>query len=51
MNLYVKIGEKIIIKFGDIEVEKQTFHQHKIPISKKWIDINKIMVANKVSFG
>ena len=24
-----------IIKFGDIEIHKQTFHQHKEPISKK----------------
>ena len=25
--------EKTIIKFGDIEIEKQKFNQHKIPIS------------------
>ena len=24
-----------IIKFGDIEIEKQNFHQHKEPISMK----------------
>ena len=39
--------EKTIIKFGDIEIE----HQYKRPISKKYIDINKIVVSNKVSFG
>ena len=34
--------EKIIIKFGDTEIEKQIFQQHKRPISIKNIDINKI---------
>ena len=29
--------EKTVIKFGDIEIEKQNFHQHKRPISKKKI--------------
>ena len=37
--------EKTIIKFGDIEIEKQKFHQHKRPISIKNIDINKIVVS------
>ena len=40
-----------IIKFGDAEIHKQKFHQHKRPISIKNIDINKIEVSNKVSFG
>ena len=43
--------EKIIIKFGDIEIEKQKLHQHKRPISIKNLDINEIVVSNKVSFG
>ena len=38
-----------IIKFGDIEIQK--FHQHKGPISIKNINVNKIVVSNKVSFG
>ena len=38
------------MKFGDIEIEKQKFH-HKRPVSMKNIDINKIVVSNKVSFG
>ena len=30
--------EKKIIKFGDIEIEKQKFHLNKRPVSiKKWI--------------
>ena len=40
-----------IIKFGDTEIEKYKFHQHKNPILINNIDINKIVVSNKVSFG
>ena len=40
-----------ITKFGDIEIEKQTFHQHKKPISIKNIDNNKIVVPNEFCFG
>ena len=50
MKLDIKM-EKITIKFGDIEIEKPKKHQHKRPISMKNIDINKIVVADKVSFG
>ena len=50
MKVYIKI-EKTIKKTGDIEIEKQKFHQHKRAISIKNIDINKIVVSNKVSFG
>ena len=37
-----------IINSGDIEIEKQKFHQHKEPISIQHIDINKMTVSNKV---
>ena len=40
-----------IVKFGDIETRKQNFHQHKELISIKNIDINKIIISNKISFG
>ena len=40
-----------IIKFGNIEMQKQKFHQHKRPISMKNIDINWIGVSNEISFG
>ena len=43
--------EKTLIKFGGIEIEKQKFHQYKRTISIKNIDINQIVVSNKVSFG
>ena len=35
----------------DTEIEKYKFHQHKKPISIDNIDINKIVVSNKVSFA
>ena len=43
--------DKTNIKFGDIEIEKQKFHQNKRPIAIKNIDVNKIVLSNKVSFG
>ena len=35
--------EKTVIKFGDIDIEKQKFYQYKRLISLKNIDINKIV--------
>ena len=43
--------EKTIIKVDDNETQKHKFYPHKRPISIKNIDINKIVVSNKVSFG
>ena len=43
--------EKTIIKFGDNTIEKHKFHQYKRPISIKNLDINKIVVSNKVFFS
>ena len=43
--------ETTVIKFSDIEIQKQKFHQQKEPISTKNTDMNKIVVSNKVSFG
>ena len=37
---------KKIIKFVDIEIQKQKFHQHKAPISIRNINFNKIVVPN-----
>ena len=39
------------IKFDDNEIEKDKFHQHKSPILINKIDINKIVVSNKVTVG
>ena len=49
--MYTFIRMEKIIKFGDIEIQKQKYHQHKELISIKNIDFNKIVVSNKVSFG
>ena len=40
-----------VIKFGDIEIQKQKFHQHEETISIKNINIIKIVVSSKVPFG
>ena len=37
-----------IMKFGKNEIQEQKFHQYKEPISIKNIDINKIVVSNKI---
>ena len=51
LKAYIKM-EKTIIKFDDIEILRQKFHQHKRPILvKKNVDINKIVAPNKVPFG
>ena len=42
--------EKTIIKFGDIKVKKQKFHQNKRPISIGNIDVYKIVESKKASF-
>ena len=41
---------KEIIAFGDIEVEKHKFDQHKNPMSIYNINIDKIVVSSKVSY-
>ena len=43
--------DKKIIKFYDTETEKYKFRQYKSPILIDNIDINKIVVSNKFSFG
>ena len=42
--------EKTITRFGDTEIKKQKFYQHKIPILIANIDVNKIVVSNKSDF-
>ena len=43
--------EKTVVKFGNIEIQKQKFHQHKRHTSIKNMDISKIVVSSKASFG
>ena len=40
-----------IIKFDDTEIEEFEFHQHKSPILINDIDIDKIVVSDKLPFG
>ena len=40
-----------IIKFGETEIEKYKFHQHKYLIVIYDVDINKILVSSKVFFS
>ena len=42
---------KKIIKFDSTEITKYKFHQNKSPISINDIDINKIVLSNKLPFG
>ena len=42
---------KEILTFGDIEIEKNKFYRNKIPILLKDVDIEKVLVSNKISFG
>ena len=43
--------DKKIIKFDDAEKKKYKFDQYKRPILIDNIDVNKIVVSNKISFG
>ena len=43
--------EETVIKFDDIKISKQIFHQHKRPFSLKNVDNDKILVSNNVPFG
>ena len=42
---------KEILKFGHIEIEKIKFYHHKTPIFLREVDIEKVLVSNKISFG
>ena len=42
--------DKDFIKLDDNEIEKCNFHQNKSPISINDIDINKVVVSNKLPF-
>ena len=42
---------KEIITFDDTEIEKRNFHHKKNPILMDEVDIDKILIPNKVSSG
>ena len=41
---------KEILMFGDIEIEKNNFYRNKTPIFLKDVDIEKVLVCNKICF-
>ena len=43
--------DKKTIKFNETEIKKNKFHEYEIPILIDDIDVNKIVVSNKISFG
>ena len=47
---HIKMG-KGILTFGNIETEKKKFYRNKTPIFLKDVDIKKVLVSNKISFG
>ena len=42
---------KEILTSGDIEIEKNKFYHHKSPIYLKIVDIEDVLVSNKISCG
>ena len=45
-----KLGEEFFT-FWDIETEKNRFYRNKTPIFFKDVDIDIVLVSNKISFG
>ena len=42
---------KEFLTFGDIEIEKNKFYLHKVLLFQKAVDIEKLLVSNKISSG
>ena len=42
---------KEILTFGEIAIEKNKFYRHKSPVLVREVDIEKVLVSNKISFG
>ena len=42
---------KEILMFGNIEIEKNNFYHHITPIFLGDVDIEKVLVSHKISFG
>ena len=42
---------KETLTFGDIKIEKNKFYLNKTPTLLKDVDIAKLLVSNKISFG
>ena len=44
------MGEEILT-FGNIKIEKNKFYHHKSPIFLEDVNIEKVLVSNKISSG
>ena len=42
---------KETLTFGDIQIENNKFYRYKTPILLGDVDIEKVLVSNKISFG
>ena len=42
---------KEILTFEDIEIEKNKFYRYKCNAPRRDVDIEKVLVSNKISFG
>ena len=42
---------KETLTFGHIEIEKNRFYRHKTPVLLKDVDIEKVLISKKISFG
>ena len=42
---------KEILTFDDIKIEKNKFHHHKSRVPLRDVDIEKVLVSNKISSG
>ena len=47
---HIKLGKELLT-FGNIEIEEDKFYHSKIPIFLVDVDIEKVLVSNKISFG
>ena len=43
--------DKAILTFGKIEIKKKNFYHHRTPNFQVDVDIEKVLVSNKISFG
>ena len=42
---------KELLTFGDTEIEKNKFYRNKTPVPLRNVDIEKVLLSNKISFG
>ena len=52
MNItFIHKMSKEISMFGNIEIEKNIFYHHKLPIILRDVDIKEVLVSKKISFS